>query len=211
MNRLMKMREEQLLQHEQTLLSKEEELRKVWEERSMQLHSEIDADLRAKWEIKAELEIRRRVEMELQARFQHEVQQHVEFEVQRRIQELDLIPRTRSVSPTLLNSSGSSGASSGISFTNPLSQRLATPHKYCNNIPDSPADITMASPSVNGTPGHQQTSIFTQEPLSNMLPRNMTNSTLRGEGNTRRPYRKLVLPSHTTHTHIKNTPTDQLR
>ena len=138
-------REEELRRNEQMLLLQAEDMRKEFDERSLQVHNEIDASLRQKWEILAQKEIRRQVEFEVEARIQAQVAVRLEAELENKIKELDLVPRGQACSGT--GSLGSSGASSGFSY------RDSPPRTHFDHIPESPADITMASPSIFGTPG----------------------------------------------------------
>jgi len=138
-------KEEELRRNERMLLLQAEDMRKEFDERSLQIHNEIDASLRQKWEILAQKEIRRQVEFEVEARTQAQVAVRLEAELENRIKELDLVPRGQACSGT--GSLGSSGVSSGFSY------RDSPPRTHFDHIPQSPADITMASPSVAGTPG----------------------------------------------------------
>ncbi|KAF8250507.1 kinase-like protein [Wilcoxina mikolae CBS 423.85] len=168
LERQLKARDEAVMRKEQQLLLQAEEMRKDYDTRSIQLHHEIDASLRAKWEVLAQKEIRRQVDMELESRIQAEVAARLHMELEYKIQELDLVPRShRDLTPP--NSSlCSSGTSSGFS----VSDSPPRPHfNHIVMIPDSPADITMASPSVMGTPGYRH-HLTSEEPpkFAQMLP-----------------------------------------
>jgi hypothetical protein len=174
----MKMKEEALRRKERELVLKEQQLlaqaEKMQEEYDNRVEL-LDGQLRAEWEVLALQEIQRQVEMKLEvevaarleaevaarleaevaARLEAEVAARLEAEVTARLQamisELDLVPRSMrgGQSPPGHSSLGSSGESSGIS-----SRCDSSPQShYQRMIPDSPADITMASPSVWGTPG----------------------------------------------------------
>jgi len=166
----LKVRDEAVMRKEQQLLLQAEEMRKNYDTRSIQLHNEIDASLRAKWEVLAQKEIRRQVDMELESRIQAEVAARLHIELEYKIQEFDLVPRSlRDLTPPINASLGSSGASSGFS----VSDSSPRPHFiHPVMIPDSPADITMASPSVMGTPGYHRHHITSEEPpkFPQMLP-----------------------------------------
>lgn len=172
LTRAVKLREEKARRHEQMLLVKQDEILKEWETRNIQMYSKIDEELKAQWEIRAHAEIRRQVDVEIQTRLKAEVEQQVQFEVERRIRELDLVPRASNHSS--LNGSGSSGASSSMdSVPPPYTSQLQTPYLkriQQTSIPDSPADITMRSPSLNGTPGNQRSPIVDMHTIGEMLP-----------------------------------------
>lgn len=109
-------------------------------------------------------EIARQIEMRLET--------EVMALLQAKIVELDLVPRSMrgGQSPPGHSSLGSSGESSGIS------SHCDSPPQYHSEqmIPDSPADITMASPSVWGTPGFHKRDYADQAPqfgqFGQMLP-----------------------------------------
>jgi hypothetical protein len=142
----MKMKEEALRRREREIVLKEQHLlaqaEKMQEEYDNRVE-QLDGQLRAEWEVLALQEIQRQVEMKLEA--------EVAARLQATITELDLVPRSMrgGQSPPGHSSLGSSGESSG------MSSRCDSPPQphFQHMIPDSPADITMASPSVWGTPG----------------------------------------------------------
>ncbi|KAI5813265.1 kinase-like domain-containing protein [Pyronema omphalodes] len=136
----LKSREEDILRKEQQLLQKAEEMRKDFEERSIQMHGEIDASLRAQWESLAHQELQRlvdqevakristelepRIKAEVDSRVQAEIAARLEIEVFNTIRSLDLIPRlaasaaAREISPPSTASLSSSAAStSGFNST----------------------------------------------------------------------------------------------
>lgn len=146
----LKSREEAIKNREHQLLALEEEMKANWEERNTHLYQQIDAELRQKWEVKAVLEIRKRVEIEFQNRLHAEVAALLDIEVQRRIQQLGLVPAMRHSASS--DSTDSSGMQNGTLMDEPLSQIA----------PDSPADVTMRSPSIMGTPARRR---FSTNPI----------------------------------------------
>jgi serine/threonine protein kinase len=135
----LKLKDDAIRRKEQHLLLQAEEMQMAYDKRVVQL----DNELRAEWEILAHQEIQRQVEIRVKA--------EMEARLRAKINELDLVPRSMrgGNSPSGHSSLGSSGESSGISSR---CDSPSQPH-YQRMIPDSPADITMASPSVWGTPG----------------------------------------------------------
>lgn len=146
------------LQHEERQLhGKALEMQRAFDTKTSQLQSQIDAQLRREWEIRAQQEIDRqvdlrveeRVERELERRIQEQVDVRVHTELMRKLKEYDLANRhsqdqLHTPPPTLTGSLGSSGASSGFSVS-----ESSPPHgHYSRLIPDSPCDITMASPTA---------------------------------------------------------------
>jgi serine/threonine protein kinase len=129
----LKSREEDILRREQQLIQKAEEMHKDFEERSIQMHGEIDASLRAQWESLAHQELQRlvdqevakristelepRIKAEVDSRVQAEIAARLEIEVFNTIRSLDLIPRlaasgaAREISPPSTASLSSSAAS----------------------------------------------------------------------------------------------------
>lgn len=171
-------REDSIQQRESQLQKDVEDMREALVHREHQMWEEIDASLRAQWEVLAANEIKRHVENEearLQAEFEVRIQAEVEarlyMELERKIREYDLVPRSQreSYSPPTTASADSSGTSS--IYSNPHD---SPPHHRRTPIlmSDSPADITMISPSVWNTPGIRRHRHMTGEPpkFGQMLP-----------------------------------------
>lgn len=172
-------RENAIQQRESQLQKDIEDMREALVHREHQMWEEIDASLRAQWEVLAANEIRRHVEIE-EARLQAEVEAYVQAEVEarinieleRKITELDLVPRSQrdSYSPPTTASADSSGTSS--IFSNQYDSPPQHHQRVPSLRPDSPADITMASPSVWNTPGVRRHCHMSGEPpkFGQMLP-----------------------------------------
>lgn len=162
--------------------SLDKQLRAEWEvkalaeinrqvEMQVQQRVEVEVSARLETEVNARLEteVNARLETDVNARLEAEVNARLEGELERRINELDLVPRhmllTSSLNSTLSGSSdGSSGAPSDLS-AGALYGYKETPSKLFSHrlVPDSPADIMMASPSAYTSPGLRY-NILSQEP-----------------------------------------------
>ncbi|KAI5846061.1 kinase-like domain-containing protein [Tricharina praecox] len=180
-------REDSIQQRESQLQKDVEDMREALVHREHQMWEEIDASLRAQWEVLAANEIKRHVEIEearlqseydarlqveLEARLQVELEARLNIELQRKIREYDLVPRSQreSYSPPTTTSADSSGSSSIFS-----NQHDSPPQNHRRApilMPDSPADVTMASPSAWNTPGNRRHYHMSGEPpkFGQMLP-----------------------------------------
>lgn len=155
-------REEEVVRKEEQIFLQAEEMREEYDAHCMRLHAEIGASLQAKWEVLAQKEIRRQVDMQVAAR--------LDVELERKIRELDLVPRVhRDISPTTNASSiESSRAPSGTHFV------------WQDVVPGSPMDITMASPSVQNTPGRRPHLMSEEPPKLAPMPPPDTNGRAMG-------------------------------
>lgn len=139
----LKVKEEELRRKDAQFAMEQELARKAIQERCDELHNEI----RQEWEVKAQAEIERRVALQLgefqkrEAEAQRKWQEGVEAAARRMIEQMDLIPR--SSTPAILSSS--TGNDSAYAPSIPESPPRLRPRMM---VPESPADITMGSPSV---------------------------------------------------------------
>ncbi|KAF8472626.1 kinase-like domain-containing protein [Kalaharituber pfeilii] len=163
------LKEREIMANDHALMVKEREMNHYLEERSRTLRDQINAEVRNEWKIKAEAEVQQhmeQVQMDLQARFEFELNQQLEAqlahrleaEVDRRIKDLNLVPaHTLSLSSTNSSTSSYSSAPTSISSFHSPSR-----NSFLQLMPDSPADIDMASPLRDLSP--QKHHIFEERP-----------------------------------------------
>jgi len=190
-SKALRSREEILRRKEQDIENREKSLEKKMEEVALQLKAEIDADLRGKWQAKAEIEIQRRVKEETQRLFElyendmaakvKEAYQHMERDIRSKIleeeqerlsrrlsslgvvQTLDLpsILRTSAGSSTSTNLSHSTAPSSPPSLSSKSSKLLSMTDYF---PPPSPMDISISTP-FNGLRGNHSQPQLETSPL----------------------------------------------
>lgn len=146
----LKMKEEELRRKDAQFSMEQELARKAIQERCDELHNE----LRREWEVKAQAEIERRVALQAgefqkrEAEARSKLQEEAEAIARRMIEQMDLVPRSSTpaiLSASVGNDSGYAGNESGYAASIPGSPPRLRPRTM---VPESPADITMGSPSV---------------------------------------------------------------
>lgn len=147
-------REEELRRKDVQFGMEQELARKAIQERCDELHNEI----RQEWEVKAMAEIEKRVALHLEefqkreAEAQSKWQEEVEAMAMKMVEQMDLVPR--SSTPSILSSSTGNDSA----YAQSISEKTP-PARPRMMIPESPADITMGSPSV-----------FDSSPRKNLFP-----------------------------------------